>query len=226
MVLVSDSDSDRVPVLRWVRPPQQARSQKTLDRLLDAAEALVAEKGFDDTPVAEIARRAESSVGAFYSRFADKDALLGALSERFISQALATADDALAPARWQRATIDEIAQAVVRFLVEIHRERRGLLRAFALRAPVDPAFLARRERLAQHIAAGLSALLIAHRGEIRHADPQRAAAFALTMVFGTLEHTILFSEMRSGALAWTDDDLATELARAFLAYLVVPQRPA
>jgi hypothetical protein len=46
------------------------------------------------------------------------------------------------------------------------------------------------------------------------------------MVFGVLEHTILFSEMRSGAFAWTDDDLSAELARAFLAYLVVPTRPA
>ena len=65
--------------LRWIRPPQQARSQETLERLLDAAETLVAEKGFDDTPVAEVARRAGSSVGAFYTRFPDKDALLHAL---------------------------------------------------------------------------------------------------------------------------------------------------
>ena len=43
---------------------------------------------------------------------------------------------------------------------------------------------------------------------------------------GTLEHTILFGELRSGAVAMTDDDLATELARAFLAYLTVASRPA
>ena len=224
MVLISDET--RIPVLRWVRPPQQARSQQTLDRILDAAEELVSEKGFDDTPVAEIARRAGSSVGAFYSRFPDKDALIGALNERFLVQATATADAALDPARWQRATIEEIAEAVVRFLVAIHREQRGLLRAFAQRMRVDPEFHARRERLSQHIAAGLSALLLAHRAEIRHDDAQRAAGFALTMVFGVLEHTILFGELRSGVLAWTDDDLSTELARAFLAYLTVPPRPA
>jgi AcrR family transcriptional regulator len=224
MVLISDET--RIPVLRWVRPPQQARSQQTLDRILDAAEVLVSEKGFDDTPVAEIARRAGSSVGAFYSRFPDKDALIGALNERFLVQATATADAALDPARWQRATIEEIAEAVVRFLVEIHREQRGLLRAFAQRMRVDPEFHARRARLSQHIATGLSALLLAHRAEIQHDDAQRAAGFALTMVFGVLEHTILFGELRSGAFAWTDDDLSTELARAFLAYLTVPSRPA
>ena len=49
------------PGLQWVRPPQQARSQETLERLLDAAETLIAEKGFEDTPVAEVASRAGSS---------------------------------------------------------------------------------------------------------------------------------------------------------------------
>ena len=224
MVLIRESD--HVPVLRWVRPPQQARSQQTLDRILDAAELLLSEKGFDDTPVAEIARRAGSSVGAFYARFPDKDALLGALSERFIAQAIATADDALDPARWHRASLDEMVEAVVRFLVEIHRDQRGLLRAFSQRMRIDPEFQARRERLSQHVGARLSALLRRHGAEIRHADSERAAAFALTMVFGTLEHTILFGELRSGAFAWSDDDLSAELARAFLAYLVVPTRPA
>jgi len=32
--------------------------------------------------------------------------------------------------------------------------------------------------------------------------------------------------MRSGAFVWSDDDLSAELARAFLAYLVVATRPA
>ena len=44
--------------LRWVRPPRQERSQQTLHRILDAAEALVSDKGFEDTPVAEVVRRA------------------------------------------------------------------------------------------------------------------------------------------------------------------------
>ena len=78
--------------LRWVHPPQQVRSQATLDRILVAAEALVAEKGFEDTPVSEIVSRAGSSVGAFYARFDDKHALLHALATRFVEQAMATAD--------------------------------------------------------------------------------------------------------------------------------------
>lgn len=208
--------------LRWVRPPQQARSQETLERILDAAEGLVAAKGFEDTPVAEVARRAGSSVGAFYTRFRDKDALLHALYERYYEQAIATADAALDPARWRGAAIPEIVDAVVAFLVAIYREQRGLIRAFVVRGNSDPGFRARRERVSHHVSERLSQLLLERRDEIAHPDPVRAAAFGLTFVFSTLDSTMLFGELRSGDLAIDDDELATELTRAYLAYLGTP----
>jgi AcrR family transcriptional regulator len=205
--------------LQWVRPPQQARSRETLDRILEAAEALAAEKGFADAPVSEIVRRAGSSVGAFYARFPDKQALLHALYERFLAQAIATADDALDPARWEGAGIPELLDEVVRFLVDIYRERRGLMRAFVLRQHTDPDIQARRERLSHYVSDKLAALLLARRGEIAHPDPERAAAFGLALVFSTLDNVILFGELRSGSLALSDAELAAELTRAYLAYL-------
>ncbi len=209
--------------LRWVRPPQQARSQETLHRILDAAEALVSEKGFEDTPVAEVVRRAGSSVGAFYTRFADKDGLLHALYDRYYAEAMATADAALDPERWVDATIPEILSSVIVFLVEIYRERAGLLRVFTLRNYTDPAFHARQERLSHHVNERLTALLMARRDEIAHPDPERAASFGLTLVFSTLESVQLFGEFRSGALRLDDDELAAELTRAYLAYLGLQQ---
>ena len=210
----------RVP-LRWVRPPKQVRSQETLDRILDAAEALVQEKGFDDTPVSEIVRRAGSSVGAFYSRFGDKDALLHALYERYLEQAVATADAALDPERWARTGVAAIVSSVVSFLVQIYREQEGLIRAFVLRNRTDPAFRARRDRLSHYVSDGLAALLAARTDEISHPDPARAGAFGMTLVFSTLDSTMLFGEMRSGMRALSDDELAIELSRAFIAYLGV-----
>jgi AcrR family transcriptional regulator len=207
------------PDLRWVRPPQQARSQETLERLLDAAEHLVAEKGFEDTGVAEVARRAGSSVGAFYARFQDKDALLHALYERYQQEAIATTDAALEPARWADARIAEILEAVVRFLVSLYREQVGLIRAFVVRAHIDPDFHARRERMLSYVNERLSALLLARRDEIAHPDPEKAAAFGLTLVFATLDNVMLFGELRSGALALRDEELALELTHTYLAYL-------
>jgi len=207
------------PGLRWIRPPQQARSQETLDRILDAAEVLIAAKGFDDTPISEIVSRAGSSVGAFYTRFEDKDALIHALYERFLEQAMATSDVALDPDRWAGCGVGEILDSVVRFLVSIYREQQGLLAAFAIRTRTHPEFRARQERLSHYVSEQLCALLLARSEEISHPDPAVAAAFGLTIVFNTIESTILFGEMRSGALSFDDDQLATELVRSYLAYL-------
>ena len=153
------------PDLRWIRPPHQARSQETLERILDAAEALIADKGYEDATVQEIVRRAGSSVGAFYTRFRDKDGLLYAIYERYLEQAIATADDALEPARWDGVAIPELVRSVVGFLVGVYRERSGLIRAFVLRNHMDAEFQARQERLSHYVHDKLVALLLARRDE-------------------------------------------------------------
>ena len=205
--------------LRWITPPQQSRSQQTLDRILATAETLIAEKGFEDTPISEIVRHAGSSVGAFYSRFEDKHALLHAISGRFVEQAMATADSALDPKRWNDAPIDEVLRSVVRFLVSIYREQAGLLRAFVIRNHTDPEFRVRQERLTLYVNRGVRELLLARDGEIGHPDPERAVRFILTLIFGSLEYVMLFGDMRSGELTMPDDQYASELASACLAYL-------
>jgi AcrR family transcriptional regulator len=205
--------------LRWVTPPQQARSQQTLDRILAAAEVLIAEKGFEDTPISEIVRHAGSSVGAFYSRFEDKHALLHAISGRFVEQAMATTDSALDPARWNEASIGELLHSVVRFLVSIYREQAGLLRAFVIRNHTDPEFRARQERLTLYVNRGVRELLLARGDEICHPDPELAVHFILTLIFGSLEYVMLFGDMRTGDLTLSDDQYAGELANACLAYL-------
>ncbi len=210
---------DRPRSLQWIRPPQQARSRETLTRLLDAAEALAAEKGFEDTTVAEVARRAGSSVGAFYARFHDKNALLHAVYERYIEQAQATADDVLGPERWAGASVPEILHAVVRFVVSVYRDQGELIRAFVVRGHTDSDFRQRQERYSDYVNARLTKLLLARRAELAADDPERASAFALTLMFATIESSVLFGELRTGALTFSDDELAAELTRACLYYL-------
>ena len=58
--------------MQGVQAPRQARSQRTFDNLLDAAEDLLNEKSFLEISINEIVSRAGSSVGSFYARFDDK----------------------------------------------------------------------------------------------------------------------------------------------------------
>jgi AcrR family transcriptional regulator len=204
-------------MLEWIRPPQQARTLQTLGKLLDAAETLVAEKGFDDAGIVEIAERAGSSVGGFYRRFRDKQGLLHAMHERFCEEARATADAALDPERWADATTAEILPEFVEFLVRIFREREGLFRAFLMRGASDQVVRERTERLFDYIAGKLGFLIAERVEEIRHPEPSLAAAFGLHVVLGALDHSVLGTT----PFPLTDERLAAQLSHVYLAYLGV-----
>lgn len=208
-----------VRMLQWVRTPQQARTREGLTRLLDAAETLVAAKGFDEAGIAEIARVAGSSVGAFYRRFADKEGLLHALHERFCDEARATADEALDPARWTGAPTDEVAREFTAFIVQVFREREGFFRAIFQRGTSDAVVRQRTDQLFEHLAERLAALLRGRGADITHDDPELAATVGLRVVIGALTHTI---QAQPHTLPLSDERLTTELARVFIAYLGVP----
>jgi len=213
---ISATPSQRV--LRWVKPPQQERTRQTLGRLLDAAEAMVADRGFDETSIADIAAAAGSSVGGFYRRFRDKDGLLQALHERFCEEARATADEALDPARWSGAPASEVVTQFTAFLVGIYRERAGLFRAFLHRSIVEPSVLQRQEELFEYLAMGLSAVLSDRLDPVRHPDPEFAVRFSLRVLLGTLDETYA---LRSRDLELTDERTATEMTRVVTSYLGV-----
>lgn len=205
----------------WVRPPRQTRSQETLERILDAAETVVSEKGFESATIAEIVSQAQSSIGAFYARFKDKESLLGCLHERFCEEAMATADMALDPAQWEGATVREILQELLPFLIGTYRQRRGLLRAFLVQAGNDLNFADKAVRLGDHVAQRVGQLLLTRKTELQHPDPAAAIDFGLRVVLGILDTTTLFPRTSQNAALYNDEFLAQELTRLYLRYLGV-----
>ncbi len=207
-------------ILRWVHPPQQARTRAALDRLLDAAEHLLAEHGFDEMSIADLARRARTSVGGFYRRFRDKEGLLQALHERFCAAARATADDAFERSKWAQASLGEILEQITAFLADIYREREGLFRAFLEQGAKHDNVRERTNGLFRHIAGRLADLLAERRDELTHPAPQLAANFGLRAVLGTLNHTI---QLQPGSLTLDDPALDRELAWLLIRYLGVKE---
>jgi AcrR family transcriptional regulator len=68
------------------RMPQQARSQRRVDLILDTAADLFAEIGYESATTNSIAERAGISIGSLYRYFSDKDAILHALVKRYQEQ--------------------------------------------------------------------------------------------------------------------------------------------
>jgi AcrR family transcriptional regulator len=209
--------------LHWVKPPQQARSQKTLERLLDAAEELIAERGVASVTVSEVVRRAGSSVGAFYARFPDKDALLATLHERSCAEALATAELALDPARWESVDLATAVLEIVKFAGVLYRERRGIVIAFIELSAGDPSFAERRALLETETGARLLAFLRLRESEVAHADLAVAAQVSIRMILSTLEYgAMIFRGEGRDASGLSDEKIASELTRAVLGYLGAP----
>lgn len=201
------------------RPPQQHRSQETLDRILDAAEQVLDAKSFSEATLVEIMERAGVTVGAFYRRFPDKDALLHLLDERFFSELYASADSTLDPSLWNNAPLAAVVAGFVSQAVELYRARRGLLRSLFLRARTDPLIADSARRANAHLIENLTTLLMARAHEIHHPDPRLAIELGFMVTVGALRETILFGEVWPSPNAASHTDIAAELSRVYLAYL-------
>lgn len=95
--------------------PQQARSRARFERLLDAAEAILTEAGYDALNTNAVAARAKTSVGTLYHYFPDKTALLAALVARYNEgyvEVLTGLHENLEPHLELTSYIDQVRQAL------------------------------------------------------------------------------------------------------------------
>lgn len=83
------------------RQPQQQRSQKRVEKILDAAAILFDEVGFEATTTHAIAERADTAVGSLYQFFPDKLAIFNALELRHVERVYVM---------WNRLSRPEIIQ--------------------------------------------------------------------------------------------------------------------
>lgn len=209
------------PTLQSVARPKQARSEQTQQRLLEAAESLIAEHGLAAVSIADIVRRARSSVGGFYGRFRDKDELLLALHERFIAQLDTRLVERTRPESWEGKGLADIVRSAFAEVVGVYVEKRKLIAAFTARAfhsaETAKAALGFRRRLLERVTD----LVLSRREEIRHPEPALAISIGMQMVLGMMSQVVMIGEPHAAGRALSEDELAAELSAAFLRYLQV-----
>ena len=117
--------------------PSQARSRESLDRMLSALEALLSERSFDKITIADLADRAEVSVGSIYARFADKQALLIGMHRLIHERSGACRQRLINPKIWEARTLDEVIAGAIRAGIRYYRRHGKILRAVSLNAPPE-----------------------------------------------------------------------------------------
>src|SRR3954447_18658239 len=88
--------SAEIPRLR--RVPRQARSRARLQRMLDAADQLLAREGAEALTTTRVAEAAGVSVGSLYQYLPDKEAIVEALAGRYLTEFDGLMDDLAAQA--------------------------------------------------------------------------------------------------------------------------------
>jgi AcrR family transcriptional regulator len=157
----------------------------TADGILEAAEALFAQRGYSDVSLRQLIAAAGVSTTAFYARFESKAAVLDALTERLFHELQTDAAVVLGAAR----SLDDGIERGVDLVIERFGPRKALVRLIIAEAgSVAPTSSMRRRSyglLAGFLAHRLAAM--AERGRIAVTDPE-ALAWAIV---GALEIQIV-----------------------------------
>ncbi len=115
------------------RMPQQIRSQRRVEKILQAATDIFAEVGFEHATTNAIAERADVSIGSLYQFFPNKAAILSALNDRCLKELRdvldSTLDGAFA-AGTETLSVNDLIDRIVDALAEFQHRIGTLMGVF------------------------------------------------------------------------------------------------
>ena len=189
-------------------PEAQAGTGDALDRLTSLAVERLAEHGYEALAVAEFSATADTSVGALYRLFGDKNQLVQAAERRALERLVADAQWQFPSDLEPAPLVDALGRAVSRLSAVVGRHR-AAVRVLSSRRPG-----AQVESWSAATIACLRDLFVAALG----ADPQsprakEAMALSFRIVFAALtEWAVLGKEFEHGMAPATHPEYLTELA--------------
>jgi AcrR family transcriptional regulator len=189
----------RSPTTTPRKKPRQARSQETVEALLEATARVLVSAGYDRASTNRIAEAAGVSVGSLYQYFPGKEALVAALIERHSGQIRALVLSRMSGAAG--APLEEAVRGVVEAVFEAHRIDPKLHRLLHEQVP-RVGRLARLLDDMREVEEVLARFLEERRGELAPRD-LRAAAHVIVVATEAAVHGAALrerSELGPGAV--------------------------
>jgi AcrR family transcriptional regulator len=198
------------------RPPQQARSRAALQRLLAAAEDVLATNGLEEFTIAAVADRAGMSVGGVYRRFTGKEQLIAAVIDQLLTSLQRTVADSLAAAPDDLpGVVSAFADAFAAFL-----ERSGPILATAVGGPVAPDSRDKGLAVMTSLDRMFLDAALPHAGDINHPAPSTALTMSMRTIMSAAVHRAAAAPWWPDGLTWTQ--WAAEIASMTTGYLTRP----
>jgi AcrR family transcriptional regulator len=173
------------------RTPVQERAVVTVEAIVAAAGQVFAEHGYAAGTPERIADRAGVSLGTVYEQFPDKDAILVALVERHLDDALSALTPLLTDLITQAPPIEDGVCRMLRALVALHRTHPALHRVLFEEAPRPEALRRRLDRTVGAAVEAVRAYLDA-RPEVKVPD-RTVAAQLVVQVAESVTHGLVLS---------------------------------
>jgi AcrR family transcriptional regulator len=184
-------DQPKPTEVSGVSLPLQGRSWETYHRILDAAESLLRDQDMSSISMETLLAEAGVTVGSFYARFEGKEALYGALVDRYREDIEAFVSR---PTETGAGDLEEACRALVATYVRRIRKRRGLLRFlvghYRTRTERSPLLRGLSERVNDWFVQ----VLMPFRDEIGHRDPRQAIRNGTYFMAAICRDRILFGE--------------------------------
>lgn len=200
-----------------MRPAAQARSRELLLRLFNEGLALLNEVDFDGLSIEALCARADATVGAFYSRFDNKEAFVEALQRLVVAR---TRTRVIADFEGQAAPRENLARLVAwiaKGSLAWYGRYEGLVRAALRRANGEREMWTPMRELGElQISLALPLILALVPPT---AGAEQRARFAFQIMFGTLNNMALIDP---GPLTLHDPATARLLAAAMTQFIETP----
>jgi AcrR family transcriptional regulator len=102
------------------KAPQRRNGRLRVAAILKAAAAVISEKGYEATTMAEIAARSDTKIGSLYRFFPNKEVLASALITHYHDGVHGAFDDL--DARIQSISLSALADTLLDLMVHIHKD--------------------------------------------------------------------------------------------------------
>ena len=211
----TDSRSDVNPPVAGARPaPTQGRSRLTAERFIGAALTLLETKAFEALSVADLAREAGRSVGAFYQRFGSKDDFLTVLLTAYFERGEAESARLLAEGK-----DESIVEALLAENFAVTMRNQNLWHAALRRSAADPSFWAQFHPYALRGRRLVVERLAELRGAPLDEDEVLSLGIAVQVFNSVINNQMLNTP---GPLSLSNSDFLPSLLRIFRAVYAAP----